>query len=300
MIGGTLKPKTIELFRKYRESHREIFLNEIQCFIWGANRTPLELAEIRKACVERGKSLRVPSGVRRGRPRRNESEPPVETAQKSPEQSDRAGANFEQSIADEFDKDWAEHGWFYSVCMCLGDFRANRPVFLREILLFIRDANKTELAQIRQRVAKYVRAKRPKRGRPDVCTNDDMLAKALSVAWKRHIEGKKWREIASDLPEYWHDEKFKTLRNLEDYAAAAIWRGLPPNCRRVSALGREIAPGALDGIQAQTYIRFHTGLPFNTHPEECKMIVTALWARGAVVDWNRLNRSISRTSQRSV
>jgi hypothetical protein len=300
MIGGTLKPEAIQLFCEYRKSWREVFLDEIDRFIWGANRTVQERAEIRKACLERGKALRAPSGGRRGRPLSANKEPPIEMTQSLPEHSDPGTANTEQGTVHESDQDWAQHGWFRTVCMCLGDIPANRSVFLREILLFILDADKGELAQIRKRVAEYARVKRPTRGRPDVRTNDNIMATALKVAWMRHVEHKKWQEIASTLPEYSHDDKFKTLRNLEDYAAATIWRVLPPNCTRLSALGREIAPGALDTKQVQTYIRFYTGLPFDTHAEECKRIVAALWERGADVDGKRLERSISRVPKPTV
>jgi hypothetical protein len=162
-------------------------------------------------------------------------------------------------------------------------------------LVFIRGADKKELAEIRQRIAKDARIKRPRRGQPEVHTNENIMATALRVAWMRHVDGKKWLEIASVLPEYSPDEKFKTLRNLEDYVAAAIWRAIPASCIRETVAGREIAPGALDRKKAQAYIQFETGLPFISNPEQCKKIVTALWERGMDVGWKRLYRCISRT-----
>lgn len=300
MVGETLKPETVELFRKYREAHREVFLDEIDRFIWGANHTLQEHAEVRKVCVERGKGLRAPSGGKRGRPRGTTKESCPDGESSSLQQSDRNIAHAEQGVENELDKDWMEHGWFRTVCMFLGDVPANRPLFLREILLFILDADKRELALIRKRVAEYATVKRPKRGRPDVRTDDDIKAASLKVAWMRHVDGKKWREIAAAFPEYSPDDKFKTLRNLEDYAAAAIWRAMPPNCVRMSASGSEIAPGALESKTTQAYIRFHSGLPFTSHPKECKKIVMQLWKRGMGADWKLVSRRISRASEQPV
>jgi hypothetical protein len=144
MISGTLKPEAIQLFCKYRESDREVFLDEIDRFIWGANRTLQEHVEIRKACVERGKTLRAPSGGRRGRPEGKRKESSLQTAQSSQEHYDPGSANTQQGVEDEFDKDWAQHGWLRTICMTLGDSSSNRRVFLSQILLFILDADKGE------------------------------------------------------------------------------------------------------------------------------------------------------------
>ena len=120
------------------------------------------------------------------------------------------------------------------------------------------------------------------------------MTTALRVAWMRHVDGRTLRQITHAFPLYWHDEKFKTFRNLEGYLAAAIWRAIPSNYVRQSANGREIAPGALDSMPLQKLIRWHTGLPFDSHPEESKRIVQALWPRGLAATWKQLEKRLGK------
>jgi len=284
MAGETLKPEAVELFRKYRASDRAVFLDEILTFIWGANHTGEEHSAILKAAVERGKSLRRPTGAKRGRPRGSGKQSPqdgpeCDAIQSRPTEHSDSGAD----VAEEFARDWKQHRWFRTVCMTLGDFPAKRPLFLTEILTFIRDARRDELAKIRKAVAEQRKTKTRQRGRPGVRKDERIMTTALRVAWMRHVEGRTWQQITHAFPQYGHDEKFKTLRNLEGYLAAAIWRTIPSNYTRQSAKGREIAPGALDSRPLQRWIRWHTGLPFDSHPEESKRIVQALWPHGFAV-----------------
>lgn len=277
-----LNRETSELFRSYRESRRDVFLEETQRFIQGYGCTHQELNAVFRVCVARAKALRAPTGRKRGRPRAGEgltAEPPSRPLESGQAQF-IAGAPYEL-----WERDWREHGWFREVCMVLSDFPANRPLLLEQINLFISEANQREIQDIRRTVKeRRPTAKREKRGRPSVSKNDQIASDSIRVAWMRHIECMSWKQIAAALPSYWHDEKFKTLRNLEDYLAASIYRAIPPSYERVSAAGREIAPGALDSRQLQAHIGYRTGLPFNTHPLECKKIVAALWPRGRTAD----------------
>lgn len=298
MASAILKPEVIDLFREYEVSHREVFLDESLRFIRGYGCTRQELAVIRKATVERGKLLRLPKNGRQGRPSR--------------QQESSASGAFEPGLGDPgdsdtsddaFSRDWSRHGGFRTVCMVLGDIPTNRRLFLEQIRGFIDGADKRELAKVRRTVAHRGKDKRPKRGRPDVWHNEKIMTNARRAAWMRHIEGKKQREIGEalgiqDSSPGW---KATTVRRLEDYLAVAIWRAIPDTYIRVSASGREIAPGALDNKYLQTYIGFQTGLPFRSHPEECKCIVEALWPRGNKADWELIERRLSyRRTRRGV
>ncbi len=285
MTGETLRPEIAELFRKYRESYREVFLDEIAFGSIRGARTPAELDSIYRACVSRAKELRVPTGRQRGRPRSGVS------AAQSPTR--------ERALSDS-----REHDWFRELCMIMGDFPANRPLLCHQIMLFIQGADRRELAEIRSAVqACHRKFKRPKRGRPTVPQDDEIMGQARQAVWMRLIEQRSDREIAKtlgmqvvepvrnpsgliEIPGNIESIK-RQMQRLEDYLADAVYRAIPASHIRHGATGREIAPGALDSRTLQTLIRSKTGLPFRTHPEECKRIVEVLWPRGSAVDARR-------------
>lgn len=312
MTGETLKPEIAELFRKYRESDRHIFLEVIlwpSGFIAGAACTADELDAIYTACVARARKLRAPRGRKRGRPRTGT--PLVNDAPHEPVVSELAmwlagGGSDEKLLS----RDQRQHGWFRDVWMVCGDRLASRLLLLEQTCLFIDGANMSEVRAIRQAVSKRRRTvRRSQRGRPDVRIDEELMGRARQVAWMRVIDRRSDEKIANELdmpliesvrnpsglielPGNLESVK-RQLRRLEDYLAAAIWRAIPLSVVRVSGTGREIAPGALDSKSLQTYIWHRTGLPFRTHPEECKCIVRELWPRGSAADSELFERGFA-------
>lgn len=283
--------------RQYAQDHRDVFLDEIRRFIRGANNTREELRAIRVAAKAR-RHLIVGSGKRgkRGRPR----------GAKRPSSAIMKTEQIQEPESVLYDP----HQGFRNSCMVCGDIPNLREVFLREILLFIASANKSELAALGKAVAK--RAKSPgikkKRGRPPVLDDEESMYAARIVAWSRRIERKPWRQIARIVSERlpgrfaFPDENSKsvgwTLQRVENYLAAAIWRAIPPSYVRESAAGRELSPTALDHKRLQAFIEYRTGLPFRTHPVECTAIVNALWPRGLAADWNLSDRHLAYTRKK--
>lgn len=307
-----LKPEISELLRTYCESHSNVFLEEVvrpAGFIRGAGCTKEELDAIYAACVTRGKELRAPKGRRRGRPSGNNRMALAKVPPDSLILSDLAKyvAGGPQEL---WDRDQAQHGWFRDVCVALGDVPANRPLFLKEILLFIQDSKARELAVIREAVARQrKKVKRVRRGRPDVRHVEAIMDRAFRVAWMRIVQQRTDIEIAQAIGlRIIEPIRLKNgltsragnlasirrqIHRLEDYFAAQIWRAIPATFTRVSAAGREIAPGALDSKQLQNLIRWHVGLPFDSHSEDCKRIVERLWPRGSRADWELFERGFS-------
>ncbi|MGB6877589.1 MAG: hypothetical protein WBD87_16315 [Candidatus Acidiferrales bacterium] len=228
MSGEKLKPEIIALFLDYEASHRDVFLDEILRFIWGANHTRQELNELRKVAVERGKSLRLSTGGRQSQPSLQQKAPHREKPLGGPRESEQSYED-DSDADDSFSRDWSRHGHFRTICMALGDIPANRPLFLERILQFVLAADKAELAAIREVVTRCTKARRGRRGRPSVREDEEIMGKARLVAWMRHIEGKKQREIgeALGIQDSSPDAKATTVRRLEDYLAAAIWRTIP-------------------------------------------------------------------------
>jgi hypothetical protein len=291
--------ETAEPFREYRESHRGVFIDEILRFIRAANCTQAELETIHRAVVVRAQELRAPTGRKRGRPRGG-----IRLAEA--ERSGAAGSELNRFLASgshddaEFwkvqERDEKEHGRFRDVCVVMGDQPVQRPLLLEQIRLFAQGGDCEELAAIRKAVtASRETVKRERAGRPNVLADEEIMYRARRAAWMRYVEGRTQTEISRtlDLPTKTQpgDGRYSTLRDLERYLAAAIWRAVPPSYIRESAAGREIAPGALDNKLLQHYIRLKTGLPFHTHTEECKLIVTALWPRGSKADWQVFERA---------
>jgi hypothetical protein len=182
--------------------------------------------------------------------------------------------------------------------MLMQSFPANRPLLLRELELFIQDADRRELGEIRSAVkARRRTAKRVRRGRPSVSENRAIIKRALRATWMRIIEHGTRARVSAELKLANNtqpgDGKYSTLRDLRDYMAIAIYRAIPPTYIRQSVGSRDIAPGALDSKTVQTLIWQKTGLPFKTHPKECKRIVEALWPRGWALEAMRFEREFN-------
>jgi len=181
-----------------------------------------------------------------------------------------------------------------------GDSRHRRPLFLDEALLFIQNADWVELTQIRGAIAQRGRAGwHDRRGRPGAFKEESINGCALRAVWMRYIEGKTQREVSSavGMPDNSPDAKGTSVRRLEDYFAAMIYDSVPYEYleKTEAGLGQyEIKPGALDDKHLQARICFNTKLPFLTHPDECKRIVTALWPRAFPAYWKQLHQSIAR------
>jgi hypothetical protein len=313
VTGAILKPEFSELFQRYRESESklEVFSEEIVRWIRGEACTREELDAILRACVERGKELRAPTGRKRGRPRRMDRQAkPCSSAGMGTELSRfiASGSDDWKEFYRASERDRKEHGGFREICMVMGDFPANRPLFLEQVVLFIRGTDQRELGAIRRVITERRRTvRRPERGRPDVRNDEKIMARAREASWRRIVRMQSEEEIAGvlgmaivapvrgaggriEVPGNINSIK-RQLQRLEDYLSAAIWNAISPNYVRVSGAGREIAPGALDHKDLQTYIGYCTGLPFRTHPEECKRIVQTLWPRGSAADWELLERA---------
>jgi hypothetical protein len=276
--GSFLNP-----WREYAVSNRDVFLEEILNFMRGAGCTREELAAIRKEVQARARALRK-SG-KRGRPRGSKRPRPGITREPGEQRPDRA--DIEGVLG------WEEHLGFRSICMVCGDYPHLRPDFLGQILCFVRTASKHEVAAIRKAVQGRARSRdlMKKRGRPSALDDDRLTYKARPVAWLRHVEHKKWRQIAEAVgmrvirPDNEQCGNIRavtrTLQRQEDYLAARIWEAVPFYWRvREGPHGGELRPEALEHKPLQQWIWIKAGLPFREYPEQCKRIVNALWPRG--------------------
>lgn len=272
-------------WREYADSNRRVFLEESLNFVRTVDR--LELADIRKA-VQAARARQLRKGGKRGCP------PGFRHSNRNAARE--LGVAEKQCDSAEFGMD--EHAYFRDVCVACIDFPHLRPVFLKQILCFIRGANKHELAAIGESVPK--RAKSPellkKRGRPGA-EDDSVAYKARKVAWHRYIDGWDWKKIAEavEMPVTETNKQHEgnsgtvrwTLRRLEGYLAARIWEAVPQSYV-VHKVGQpdELRPRALEHKPLQQILWSRAALPFRTHPQECKKIVTALWprAQGAALE----------------
>jgi hypothetical protein len=182
---------------------------------------------------------------------------------------------------------------FRSDCMLFLDF--NRPVFLEEIERFIWSANEEELVKLRKRIAartKNIKAHRGKRGRPRGRSDEDWLTRARIVAWRHHVQGWTWKQIALDVGLKPTKENFRTLQRRRDSFAAVVWDALQeplswgdPSPDRIKQ--------ALERLRDRQWLWVKTGLPFRDAPEECKAIVQALAPLGRVASAKEFDRKIS-------
>lgn len=274
--GGFLEP-----WREYADSQRPVFLEQLLEFVRTVDRG--ELSAIRKAVWTRAKALRTFG--KRGRPRGSR--------RRSPDAEQELG----KSRADQqYSGGLAEgdgHDGFRDVCMVCMDFAHLRPIFLSQILCFVRGADKHDLAIIGKSVRERAKSRDlwKKRGRPRAQDDDRLSYRARKVVWLRHVEGKTWRQIAEALgmPIIEANKNTEgniktvswTLQRLENYIAAKIWKAMYPSyvVRQGEQRG-ELKPGVLEHKPAQQWLWIKAGLPFRERPEECKKIVKALWPRG--------------------
>lgn len=186
------------------------------------------------------------------------------------------------------DKESARHDSFRDQCMLYGDF--NRPVFLEEIVSFVRGASKSEIVEIREAIRRRASCLKTggKKGRPRGQDDRDWCRKAFRVAWRRHVLEMKWPDIAKAEGLNLTKTNLRTIQRRRDEYAALIWKNLPP-----------YVPGpnlsdVLKERQIQSQLRRETGIPFNTHPTECTKLVLALAPRGLRVEGNRLRQRAER------
>jgi len=123
------------------------------------------------------------------------------------------------------------------------------------------------------------------------------MYQARRVAWSHRVERKTWEETALEVGFRWDDDEQQrrtvrwTLQRREDYLAARLYHAVPPSY--VVQCGEhkgDLIPGALDHIPFRQAVWSGTGLPFRTHPEQCKTIVLALWPRASDADWRETKR----------
>jgi hypothetical protein len=212
------------------------------------------------------------------------------------------------------------HGKFRDFCTIYGDFY--RPAFETEILKYLRTANRAELKAIRKAVqerekqlrnrgkslgpgeqfdAEWLKeAKLPltplqprgrehnKRGRPRAHSDWDWIAKARRAAWQRHVLGWNWMKIVEHAglrpsKENWQGVE-RILRRRVDQYAALLWNAIPLGARGPAGIRER----SLDDRTTQYYLRDRAGLPFDSHPEQCKKLVLKLARRGQKVHGRNL------------
>lgn len=287
MTEANLKPEFVELFREYRRSHREVFLEQVCWYVGGFGTARSDLVATRCAIRARSRLLGSKPGTQ-GHPR-GSLRPSV-------------SLHTEDMSVSSLDP----HGSFKGLFTMCGDFGNLRPVAQEQTILFITEANHAELAAIRKAVAaREKRGWHSHRGRPGIFKENDLSARALRAVWMRYVERKKQGDISQALgmPDNSPDAKGTSVRRLEDYLAAMIYKAFRPEWQVHVGLGLEqyeydIKPGILDDKTVQTYLQSQTGLPFNSHPEECKRIVTNLWPRRIPAYWKQLERHVDRKQRR--
>jgi hypothetical protein len=270
----------LEPWREYANSHRDVFLEEVLNFVRTVDRR--ELADIRKE-VQAARAQRLRTHARRGRPR-------------SSGHDNRVAARELRIVEAAQDKASVahvdEHSNFRWICVECTDRPNLRPVFLQQILSFVKSAAKREIAAVGKSV--MTRAKNrelpKKRGRPGVQDDKKLILVARDVAWHRYVDGWGWEQIAkaagisvtktNESREGNSGNVRWQLRRLEGFLAARIWEVVDPTYVVQRGQHRfELVPGSLDDKPLQHILSAEAALPFQTHPEECKKIVNALWRR---------------------
>lgn len=273
MARDELTPEVVALFEGYQVQHRDVFLEEIVRFVHSYGCTRHELMEIRTALRARKEAL-VHMPRKRGRPR----------GSKRWLSGDKAVQEDDLSMLD-------PHSGFRETWVLCGDVSHRRPLLLKRAILFIGSATRSELAQIRRAVAmRAEKAWHKRRGRPDALDDEELMSKARQVAWMRCVQGKTWKDVRTAiLPPHSADETALSPRRLQDYLAAVIYKALPPEYIIHVGPGRfEINSEAWEDKLFQSYVGFRTGLPFRTHPVECRKIISKLWPRAFSVSWKRI------------
>ncbi len=291
-------------WKDYAINDRWVFLDEILNFVGSAGNSKMELKALRGAVKER---KRILSQTRKRGGPRGANRPAVGSSEILVGSLQSQGDSMEEAD---------EHREFRDICMVCGDYGQLRHVFLKQILYFVQGADKKELAMIRIAVADRAKSRglRKKRGRPSVSEvaqmlgvheDDELMHAARVVAWSRRIERKSWSKIAQIVSERFPDRYRNlkknenyiwTLRRIENYLAARIWRAVHSYwVDRAGSYGEKdtLKPGILDLPGVRQCIRSKTGLPFKSHPDQCKRIVKALFPRGSSVATEETVRRVS-------
>jgi hypothetical protein len=170
-------------------------------------------------------------------------------------------------------------------------------MFLEQILdLFVPSATKGEIAQIRKAIQNQERALRGKsgrRGRRRGQDSSDWRRKALQAAWRRHVLGWTWPEVAASERLRPTKPNLRTLQRRCDDFAALVWRALPGHVR-----GPQLGE-FLRMKDIQSLIRWRTGIPFDRDPEACRKLVLALEPRGLRTEANRLRHRVQALAQKN-
>jgi hypothetical protein len=169
----------------------------------------------------------------------------------------------------------ARHDQFLDLCLLYGDF--NRPVFLQALLRwFVESADAKELAALRRAIHDRSKAlnQNAKKGRPIAEHDPDWIRRSLQVVWQREILHWPWRKIAAAASLKPTKANIRTLQNRCDRYAILVSRALPPHAGQPQALKR-----LLESKPIQRMLRSRLSLPFGTHPQECKRLVSVLTSR---------------------
>ena len=179
------------------------------------------------------------------------------------------------------------HAQFLDLCLLYGDF--NRPVFLEAILhWFVESADAKELAAMRRALRDRAKRIKPNRmkGRPSAGRDPDWIRRSLKIVWQREILHWPWRKIAAVANLRPAKTNIRTLQNRCDSYVLLVWHTLPPHPGQPQALKR-----LLDSKRIQQMLRSRLSLPFDTHPEECKRLVSVLAPRALHLAPKLLNRT---------
>src|SRR5208282_4414890 len=105
--------------------------------------------------------------------------------------------------------------------------------------------------------------------------DQDWIRRSLQILWQREILHWPWRKIAAAAGLKPTRPNIRTLRRRCDLYALLVWRATPGRGDDPKALSR-----MLEAKPIQRWCRSHLGLPFDTHPEECKRLVRSRADRG--------------------
>jgi len=185
------------------------------------------------------------------------------------------------------------HGPFRDMCLAYGDFY--RPIFLETIRdWFIRNANKTELAELRKAISARSAnlGKGGKRGRPRAKDDHNWLMGAKTAAWRRLIDRWTWRRIAESEGTKLNPRNIRvverTLSRRQDQYAAIIWNACSQTGTWRSGVGIDAnlkrLRDALETARFRQWLWTKAGLFGPSSNAEwtdgCKKIVLGLVGRG--------------------
>jgi hypothetical protein len=186
------------------------------------------------------------------------------------------------------------HAPFLNHCLLYADF--NRPVLLNAILRwFVESADANELKRLRHAIRDRAKAlRRPgKKGRPRAEHTLKWISASARLVWQREILHWPWPKIAAAAGLKPTKPNLRTLQNRRDHYAMLVWRAASRLTSRADQ--PEVLSKMLDSTRNQRWFRSQLGLPFDTHPEECRKIVLALIPRGLAVEANQLRLPAGRS-----